>query len=81
MRQSFHKRLGRLETISFIARQASEYSASQSGPSAADTLRETLRLHGFEPGPKESWAETFARALGVNSSQLDEILRSGSCGQ
>jgi len=78
MRQNLEKRLGKLETVSAAACRAREYSVRQSGPSAVEQLRETLRGHGFVPGPDESLANCFARALGISDTELDRRLRSGS---
>jgi hypothetical protein len=76
MRQNLEKRLGRLETVSAAACRAR--AVRQAGSSAAEQLRETLRGYGFVPGPDESLASTFARALGVSDPELDRRLRSGS---
>jgi len=82
MRQNLHKRLGRLETISAAARRARESNANQSGLAATiEHLRETLRSYGIEQRPEESLANTFARALGISDSELDDYLRTGACRQ
>jgi hypothetical protein len=82
MRQNLHKRLGRLEAVSAAARRARESSANQSGLTATiEWLRETLRSYGIEQRPEESLANTFARALGMSDSELDDYLRASACRQ
>ena len=78
MKQNLEKRLGKLETVSAVARRAREYAMRQAGPSAVEQLRETLQEHGFVPGADESLASCFARALGITDSELDHRLRSGT---
>ena len=81
MKQSLHKRLGRLEIVSAATRRARESSANQSGLATwLRETRETPRLHGIEQRPDESFASTFARTLGISDTELDRRLRSGSLG-
>jgi hypothetical protein len=76
MKQNLEKRLGRLEAVSAAACRA--LAVRQSGPSAAEQLREILRGYGFVPGANESLANCFARALGISDTELDRRLRSGT---
>ena len=78
MKQSLEKRLGKLETVSAAARRAREHSLMQTGPSAADIVRESLGEYGFVPGPNESLASCLARALGITDTELDRRLRAGT---
>ena len=81
MKQSLQKRLGRLETVSAAARRARESSANQSGLATwLRETRETLRSHGIEQLPHESFANTFARALGISDRALDDRLRANVWG-
>jgi hypothetical protein len=50
------------------------------GESAVEWVREFLRAQGIDPGPrpKESLAETFARALGITSRELRSHLAAGT---
>jgi hypothetical protein len=41
---------------------------------AAQILRERLRLRGFEPTGNESLAETLARAFGMDSQELRHLM-------
>ena len=81
MKPTIHKRLGRLETVSVEARRAREASANQSDFEAwLNKTRETLRLHGFEQRPDESFFDTIARALGMTGRELDDLFRARAYG-
>jgi hypothetical protein len=69
MREKLCRRLLRLEEVHAAAVRAQE-ACSQRGPSAAEILRERLKVHGFEHTGNESLAETIARAFGVSPREL-----------
>jgi len=72
VRHNLQKRLQNLEKINVLALKP---RMAPSGPSGAEILRERLRALGIEQGPKESLAETTARAMGISSQELDQQLR------
>lgn len=43
-------------------------------PEATDRLRGTLASAGFVPGPEESLAEAWARAMGITCLELRALL-------
>ena len=42
----------------------------QTGPSPGERIAEFLTQKGIVRGEKESWAETFARAMGISPQEL-----------
>ncbi len=81
MKQTLHKRLGRLETVSAAARRARESSANKSDFEAwLNRTREFLRSHGIEQLPHESFADTLARGLGMTGRELDDLFRARAYG-
>jgi hypothetical protein len=74
LREKLSRRLLRLEEIHATAVRAKGASSQGVGPSAAEILRERLKVHGFEPTGNESLAETTARAFGMTTRELDGYL-------
>jgi hypothetical protein len=74
MREKLSRRLERLEEIKAAADRAKAACAPRSGPSAAEIIRERLRLRGFVPTGNESMAETLARAFGMTSQELRHLM-------
>jgi hypothetical protein len=72
MREKVSRRLVRLEEIHAAVR--AREASSQLGPSAAEILRDRLRVRGFEPTGNESLAETTARAFRMTTRELDGYL-------
>jgi len=72
VKHSIQKRLQSLEKINAFALKP---RTAPSGPSVAEIIRERLRTLGIEQGPKESLAETTARAVGMSCSELHDWLR------
>ena len=82
MKQNLDKRLGRLETVRAAARRARESSANQSGLETwLRKTRETLRSHGIEQLPYESFANTLARGLGMTDRELNDHMRARAYGR
>jgi hypothetical protein len=78
MTRKLYARLAQLERAYAAARRAK--SDVSQGESAVEWVREFLRTQGIDPGPrpKESLAETFARALGITSKELKSHLKAGT---
>jgi hypothetical protein len=74
MREKLSRRLVRLEAIQAAAVRAKAACAPRVGPSAAEIIRERLRIRGFVPTGNESLAETLARAFGMNSQELRYLI-------
>lgn len=74
MKRNLRDRLERLEEIKAAADRAKAACTPPSGPSAAERIREHLRVRGFVPTGNESLAETLARALGMNSQELRHLM-------
>ncbi len=50
-----------------------------SGP-CREVVRDYLAGHGYEQGPKESLAETMARALAISILELKALMQNGRLG-
>lgn len=74
MKRNLCERLERLEQAKAVADRAKAACTPPSGPSAAEIIRERLRLGGFEQTGNESLAETLARAFGMNSQELRHLM-------
>ena len=70
MRQSIYKRLEALEKI-HAARQAKAERISLSG---ADVMSALLNQYSIVQQPGESRVETLARAAGINTRELKDLL-------
>jgi hypothetical protein len=71
VRQSVYKKLEELERIKAAARQAEAY---RSGPSGAEVMGSLLSRYAVEQLPGESRAETLARAAGISTRELKDLL-------
>ena len=71
MRQNIYRRLEELERIHTAVRQAEAYL---SAPSGAEVMRALLGLYAAEPLAGESRAETLARAAGLGTRELKDLL-------
>jgi hypothetical protein len=80
MREKLSQRLVRLEEIHAAAVRAQEACSQLIGPSAAEIVRERLRVRGFVQTGNESLAETMARAFGMNSGEHRAYLRERTAG-
>ena len=74
MRDKLSRRLMRLEQIQAAAVRAKAACSSPAGPSVAEIVRERLRVRGFVQTGNESLAETLARAFGMNSQELRQLI-------
>jgi hypothetical protein len=78
MRQRLYHRLEQLEEASVRVRQLQEWrDADRDQEEARNKVELFLRLMGVEQGPMESLMETWARALGITSRELEEQLKAG----
>jgi hypothetical protein len=68
------RRLLRLEEVHTTAVRAKKASSQGVGSSAAEIVRERLKVPGFEQTGNESLAETTARAFGMTTRELDGYL-------
>ena len=77
-RQRLYHRLEQLEVLSARILRRRQAKAEQAGMAAVINKFELfLRLRGMEKGPNESLAEASARALGIDYSELRQLLRAG----
>jgi hypothetical protein len=78
MRQSLHRRLRHLEELSTQVRENESWDDyQQCSEQIIKTIRLRLLLLGVEQEEHESLADTSARALGINSHELQARLASG----
>jgi len=80
MKRNLCGRLERLESLRAAADRAKAAAALPIGPSAAEIIREHLRIKGFVQTGNESMAETTARALGIAPHELRQLI-AGSSGE
>jgi hypothetical protein len=74
MREKLSRRLEHLEQLHAATMRAKAAEPRPGGLTAAQILRERLRLRGFIPTGNESLAETTARAFGMNSQELRHLM-------
>ena len=74
MRQSVYRELEKLERIHAVARQA---NARRRAPSGAEVMGRLLGQYAIKLLPGESRAETLARAAGISTRELKNILSDG----
>jgi hypothetical protein len=75
MRQSVYRELEKLERIHAAARQA---NARRHAPSGTDVMGGLLSRYAIGLLPGESRAEALARAAGMSTRELKDILSNGS---
>jgi hypothetical protein len=71
VRQNVYRKLEELERIHAAARPAEAYRTGRSG---AEVMRALLSQYAIEPLPGESRAETLARAAGISTRELKDLL-------
>ena len=71
MRQNVYRRLAELERMHAAARQA---VARRKGPSGAAVMRTLLSRCAIDQVPGESHVETLARAAGISTRELKDLL-------
>jgi hypothetical protein len=71
MRQKVYKELAEMERIDAAALQA---RASRNGPSGVELFRQLLDRYAIAQLPRESLAETVARAAGISARELKDLL-------
>ena len=74
MRKSVYRDLEKLERIHAAARQA---NARRHGPSGAEVMRGFLNRFAIRLLPGESRTEALARAAGISTRELKNILSNG----
>jgi hypothetical protein len=74
MREKLSRRLEHLEKTHVAAMRAKAADSQGNGPTAAEIIRERLRLSGYVQTGNESLAETTARAFGMNSQELRHLM-------
>jgi hypothetical protein len=74
MREKLSRRLEHLEKLHVAATRAKAADSRASGPTAAEIVRERLRLRGYVQTGNESLAETTGRAFGMNSQELRHLI-------
>ena len=72
MKKNIYRRLAELERIHPAALRA---AAQRAAPSGADEVRELMSKFGIEPIPGGSRADALARAAGISSLELKNLLR------
>jgi hypothetical protein len=78
VRQALYRRLQQLEAVSVRARaqlKSSDQEAAQGR--ARNKINLFLKLRGIERNPMESLADAWARALEIDSRELQRLLRVG----
>jgi hypothetical protein len=71
VRQDFNRRMEKLERNHAAAQQAAAY---RNGPSGAEVMRGLLRPYAIDRLPGQSRAQTLARAAGISTSELKDLL-------
>jgi hypothetical protein len=71
VRQAFYRKLEQLERINAAARQAEAY---RTAPSGTEVMGALLSGYAVEQLPGESRAETLARAAGISTRELKDLL-------
>jgi hypothetical protein len=71
VKKNLYTRIEVLERASAAARPGQQIG----GQSPVEKLRANLHAQGIEQGPKESLAETTARALGISCAELKAQLQ------
>ncbi|MGA2717223.1 MAG: hypothetical protein ABSG41_29445 [Bryobacteraceae bacterium] len=75
MKQNIYKRLEELERIHAALQASAARAAAQSG---VEEFLEMMRKYSSEPLPGESRGNALARALGISSQELIDLLRKRS---
>jgi hypothetical protein len=73
MREKLSRRLVRLEEIHAAAVRA-KAASSEPTRNVCEMIREHLRARGYVQTGNESLAETTARAFGMNSQELRQLM-------